>query len=418
MSDTTTAVAASTGQPTAAAAPFDRAAIESIVAVANRAPSVHNTQPWSWQLYPDRLVLRADRTRQLRVADPDGHSLLISCGAALALTELGLRTLGWDVLLDRLPDPVDEDLLAEFRISRHRPATARELELFAAAQRRQSDRRPFTSQQIPPELVEVLRTAATGPGVHPDFPMRPEQRTNLAVAVSWADRAERNDPDYLAELNRWLRESGVHADGVPAGAIPNVPAGQARHADVPVRDFEVGVSGRLLIERDVDEHPLIGVLLTDSDAPVKQLAAGEAMMRLMLEAELLGLGTCPLSQAVDLVAFRNRIQTLMGWQALPQMMLRIGYPAAGAAPWPAAYPAASRVSDVPGRQGRADRGIAMTHFVQARTELLVKAARQARLAPSVHNTQPWRFVLSTARWRSTPTSTGGCRCSIPPGGSC
>jgi nitroreductase len=49
----------------------------------------------------------------------------------------------------------------------------------------------------------------------------------------------------------------------------------------------------------------------------------------MLEAELLGLGTCPLSQAVDLVAFRSRIRTLMGWQGLPQMMLRIGYPATG-----------------------------------------------------------------------------------------
>ncbi len=79
------------------------------------------------------------------------------------------------------------------------------------------------------------------------------------------------------------------------------------------------------------------MLLTDSDAPAAQLRAGEAMMHLMLEAELLGLGTCPLSQAVDLVAFRNRVQTLMGWQALPQIMLRVGYPAPGT-PAPARTP--------------------------------------------------------------------------------
>ncbi len=36
----------------------------------------------------------------------------------------------------------------------------------------------------------------------------------------------------------------------------------------------------------------------------------------------------------------------------------------------------------------------MTHSVETRTELLLHAARQARLAPSVHNTQPWRFVLT------------------------
>jgi nitroreductase len=310
---------------------LDRAAIEAVIAAANRAPSIHNTQPWSWQLHPTHLSLRADRDRQLRVADPDGHSMMISCGAALALTELGLRTLGREVSVTRLPDPDDPDLLAEFRLGQPRPATARELQLFAAAQRRQSDRRPFTSEDIASETVEALRAAADGAGVHTDFPVRDEQRVDLAVAVSWADRTEARDPDYLAEMNRWLRESDVHTDGVPAGAIPYVPAGQVRHTDVPLRDFEIGVSGRLLIERDVDEKPLIALLLTESDTAAEQLAVGEAMMRLMLEAELLGLGTCPLSQAVDLVAFRSRIRTLMGWQGLPQMMVRVGHPSPGGA---------------------------------------------------------------------------------------
>ena len=41
------------------------------------------------------------------------------------------------------------------------------------------------------------------------------------------------------------------------------------------------------------------------------------MMRLMLRAELLGLPTCPLSQAVDFAAFRTRVQGLMGWVGLP-----------------------------------------------------------------------------------------------------
>ena len=311
-----------------AGTPFDRATIEPIIAVANRAPSIHNTQPWLWELHPSHLSLRADHDRQLHIADPDGHSLRVSCGAALASTELGLRTLGWDVEVRRLPDPSDPALMAEFRVTRPRPATAREQQLYTAAQRRRSDRRPFRSRDVPPEIVETLRSVAAGPGVHADFPAREEQRVNLAVAVSWADRTETNDPDYIAEMNRWLRDSDVHTDGVPAGAVPHVPPGHSRHTDVPLRDFEVGMSGRLLIENDADERPLIAVLLTESDTVEEQLLAGEAMMRLWLEAELLGLGTCPLSQAVDLVAFRTRVRTLMGWQGVPQMMLRIGYPAA------------------------------------------------------------------------------------------
>ncbi|MCW2495222.1 MAG: hypothetical protein JWQ77_1146, partial [Jatrophihabitans sp.] len=41
-----------------------RAALES----ANRAPSIHNTQPWRWVLHGSVLDLRADRARQLHVA--------------------------------------------------------------------------------------------------------------------------------------------------------------------------------------------------------------------------------------------------------------------------------------------------------------------------------------------------------------
>jgi hypothetical protein len=55
-------------------------------------------------------------------------------------------------------------------------------------------------------------------------------------------------------------------------------------------------------------------------------------MRLMIQAQLLGVASCPLSQAVDLLAFRSRLQALMGWQGYPQMTLRLGFPLPSAQP--------------------------------------------------------------------------------------
>lgn len=161
----------------------------------------------------------------------------------------------------------------------------------------------------------------------------PTATTSASISrsrLSWADRVERNDQAYLDEVNRWLRDPDVHAvvDGVPLQAVPHVPVGQPRHTDVPLRDFEVGATGRQLIERDVDEQPLIAVVFTDSDSPRDHLRTGQSMMRLMIEAELLGLASCPLSQAVDLAAFRTRVQGLMGWIGYPQMMLRLGHSSA------------------------------------------------------------------------------------------
>ena len=308
---------------------LDRAEVEAALAVAVRAPSIHNTQPWTWRLDSHGLVLRADRSRQLAVADPDGHSLLVSCGAALHLTEVALRGQGWQIETTLLPDAGDPDALAMFRPRGRGEPDAEAIEDADAALRRRSDRRPFAKRDLPPELVEEL-LAATGSdgGARLHFPTQEDQRIDLAVAVSWADRVERDDDAYTAEMNRWVRDPEVHAmaDGVPVGAIPHVPADAPRRVDVPVRDFEVGVTGKLLIERDVDENPLIAVVLTDFDNPIDHLQAGRTMMRLMIAADRRGLSTCPLSQAVDFAAFRTRVQRVMGWVGHPQMMLRIGYP--------------------------------------------------------------------------------------------
>lgn len=340
MSNVTPGPSVGTGSPASSQhSAFDPALVTRVIEVAARAPSIHNTQPWRWRLEGDRLDLRADRDRQLRVADPDGHSLRVSCGAALALAELAFRAEGWLFGTERLFDSDDPGLLARFSDPSPHESTSAERDQLAAAARRYSERRPFQRREVPPELVEHHRATADGAGVHAHFPVREDERLSLAVAVSWADRIERNDADYVAEMNRWLHDADVHTedlrtDGVPADSIPHVPAGHPRHTDIPLRDFEMGVSGREQIEADIDERPVIAVLLTQSDTPREQLAAGESMMRLMLQAEMAGLASCPLSQAVDLIAFRSRVQALMGWTSYPQMMLRLGYPPPDQSPPP------------------------------------------------------------------------------------
>jgi nitroreductase len=308
---------------------LDRDAVEAALAVAVRAPSIHNTQPWRWRLRGPELELRADRSRQLAVADPDGHSLMLSCGAALVLTEVGLNAAGYRVDVQRFPDPADPDALARFTVTGETEPDPEATELADAALRRRSDRRPFGTVEIPADEIDRLRAAAATELATVDFPMQEDQRIDLAVAVSWADRVERDDAEYVAEMKRWLSDPDVHDDGIVPEAVPHVSMGHPRRLDVPQRDFEIGIAGKQLIERDVDEKPIIAVVLTPSDTPLEQLEAGEAMMRLMLRAELDGLATCPLSQAVDLVAFRSRLQGLMGWVGYPQMMLKVGHPSPG-----------------------------------------------------------------------------------------
>lgn len=52
-------------------------------------------------------------------------------------------------------------------------------------------------------------------------------------------------------------------------------------------------------------------------------------MRLWIAGDRAGLRSCPVSQAVDLDAFRYRLQGLVGWVGLPQIVLRMGRPVGG-----------------------------------------------------------------------------------------
>src|SRR3954471_17451638 len=82
------------------------------VEAAIRAPSVHNTQPWGFRITNGRIDVFADRTRQLRVSDPDGRALRVSCGAAIFNLRLGLAHVGFASEVRLRPDPDDADLLA------------------------------------------------------------------------------------------------------------------------------------------------------------------------------------------------------------------------------------------------------------------------------------------------------------------
>ncbi|MEO8749693.1 MAG: nitroreductase family protein [Allobranchiibius sp.] len=329
--------------PRSSSTQMDRAAVESVVAAAARAPSIHNTQPWRWNLHDGVLDVRADRSRQLHVADRDAHSLLISCGAAAELTGLALGEQGWSFDCLLMPDPSDPDLLARFGpLTRSEPNDRATTQLDAARERR-SERRAFGGEPVTSQTIERLRVAAHAPGVRAHFPVRADESLELAVAISKADRFQHRDAAYAAEVAEWVRHDEQSPDGIPESVIPRVSAGHPRHTDIPLRDFEAGIPGAQLITAGIDEHPLITVILTDTDNNLERLRAGQAMMRLMIAAELDGLASCPLSQSVDLLSFRTQLRAQMSWSGHPQMMLRLGQKPTGT---PAPLTARRPVADV------------------------------------------------------------------------
>jgi hypothetical protein len=148
---------------------FDEVDLKAALLMAIRAPSIHNSQPWRWRIGPHGLDLYTDATRRLPRTDPAGRDQVISCGAALHHLLVGLADAGQGARVRRLPDPARPDHLATVEPAPHID-TDIDARLAAAIGRRHTDRRPFRSWPVPPELpgemAEIADRSPADPAAH------------------------------------------------------------------------------------------------------------------------------------------------------------------------------------------------------------------------------------------------------------
>ena len=143
--------------PLPPAAPFPAELVESLVATAARAPSLHNTQPWRFRPGPRGLELIADPSRILPGIDPAGREMLVSCGAALFGLRLAVRQAGYRPLVSLLPDPARPTLLACVQLGAAAPMTRGERRLLAAVPHRHTHRGAFDPGPVAVSLLARLQ---------------------------------------------------------------------------------------------------------------------------------------------------------------------------------------------------------------------------------------------------------------------
>lgn len=302
---------------------IDRRTVRSALELAIRAPSVHNSQPWRWQLGDHSVHLYADRERWLPATDPDGRDLVISCGAALHHLQVALAASGIGVRVRRLPNPGEPDHLAALEL-RDRMPTQADLRLAAAIPRRRTDRRRFGPWPVPEVFVEELADRAAALGATLRAVTEPELRSYLIGAIHQAEQVQNRTPGYRFETALWSAQQAAD-DGVPAANL--LTRGSVSVAD-PARRFGDGLVDQADTEHD---HALLMVLGSATDDLRSQLRAGEALSAVLLHATDLQLATCPLSQPLEVAPIREALRDrVFSGTTNPQLILRVGWAMRGA----------------------------------------------------------------------------------------
>ncbi|MCW2647751.1 MAG: hypothetical protein QOF87_1406 [Pseudonocardiales bacterium] len=290
---------------------------------ATRAPSVHNTQPWRFVLTPDSLEIHADWRRQLRVLDPRGRQLLLSCGCALFNARVALAASGFDAEVERFADHARPDLVARIVVAGPPMADVAELaRLDAAIDQRHTNRRQFSDENVPVEVVAALVDAANIEGGDVFPIVRPEHRLAAARLSQRADQIENVDPAYRAELRAWTTDDLRRADGVPASATPHVDGGA--EDDLPIRDFDTRGMGWLPTRTRSSLRQCLLLLGSVEDTPMAWVRAGEALERMLLEVARLGYAASPLTQVIEVASTNEQLRNELRLSMHPHVLLRIG----------------------------------------------------------------------------------------------
>lgn len=308
---------------------------EYIIQCGTLAASPHNTQPWKFSIDGARILVFADRARNLGAADPERRMMLSGVGCALENMAVAAEALGHRLEVEALQadERFERDgLCATVRLV---PGAAGTTPLFPALFERQTTRLPFSGGD---GAIETLRQAFARQPLYPSvqvaYARSPEDhagidRINLdAVQGFVTDRAQY---DAGMEWYRITRAEWERAgDGI---AIFTSDAPWFIKTAVELFVTPDDLDGPDFTQGEIDHvarvsaaTPLWGLIYGTQASHNTRLLAGRVLERFYLEATRLGFALHPLNYAVERPAEAARLRTRFGLTASdePLVLFRAG----------------------------------------------------------------------------------------------
>ncbi len=280
------------------------------------APSSHNTQPWKFSVAEDEIQVFIDRTRWLKVADPDQRELYISVGCALENLLIAAEHFGYGHQVAYFPKPANEELAVTVKFMPHgEPSPFREPALFNTISSRHTNRKIYEERPIPQNDLQHLRNYCVEEGIWLHMTDDIEIKRKVEELIIRGDAIQFSDPAFREELGYWL---GQGVFGAPwlmskmeqlAVTYMNISKGQAK------KDSEVLMSA-----------PVLAALSSEVNNRESQVKVGQVFERVCLAATILGIRVHPMSQILEISELKAEVGKLIPTpNVVPQHTFRLGY---------------------------------------------------------------------------------------------
>lgn len=320
------------------------------------AANAHNTQPWRFDVGPDRIAVFADTSRHLGSFDPFRREMMLSLGCALENMLQAARAEGYRPRIVPVPGRLvpggPEAADGRIALVELEPGERRRTQLSEAISHRHTHRGAYDPKRpIPVELHREMQALANSENTL--YLLTENQRkTRFADLTIEATEAIIADEEMTKDSARWFRFNPAaiakHRDGVTIDAFGLPPLLNATVKMLPSPGPEQADQQWLDATRDVQlaTAPLFGIIaVRDLYQREIALSAGRLWQRLHLWATARGLAAQPINQLPEMVdreaqlgqppRTADKLADLTGdpsWR--PTFAFRLGYASMSARPSP------------------------------------------------------------------------------------
>ncbi|MET7280679.1 hypothetical protein ABZS29_20740 [Kribbella sp. NPDC005582] len=293
--------------------------IRALLEAAIAAPSMHNTQPWRFEVEGHVIDVYLDGSRMLPAEDPTGRAMRIAAGAATFNLRCTAESLGYSTWFGLAPYAEEPDLLARIVVEPTGTSNEELSRLARQVQYRHTDRHPSDATPLAHGLRVGLTLAAHAEGAQLNW-LTGEDVEAVRDLIREADLLEIHDWHRRTERAHWVGGTRA-ADGIPSAALG------PRSSTYPavVRDMASSPTDRMRPETVFEDHAEIAVLSTEHDDPADQVVAGIALERVLLTATGEGVSASFLNQPLEFEDLRRRVQRLSGLPGFAHMIIRFSH---------------------------------------------------------------------------------------------
>jgi hypothetical protein len=292
---------------------------------AARAPSAHNTQPWSVSWEPNTLHVSRSMDHTLQVGDPTTRQATIGVGMFTETFTVAAKRWGLTPVVEVTATWPTSPGLVDIHVTACDPIDTPPL--YAAIAARSTNRGLYDPDLDPYTLARLLGVESSeGVTIHPVLDPADKSavgrmvRDGMQLALSMpALRLE------LAELTYWddePRDRGMAIESLLGSSRSDLHPSEP--ADAWFQEHVEAVAEAERLERAYSSAPVLLVISSDGDDPTSWVHVGRTACRLLLTAAEAGLSHCISAAPIEVPTLAPRLRAVIPDSSKPQMLMRVG----------------------------------------------------------------------------------------------